>query len=115
MLLTRAALIAAISIVVANGVACAQGAIAPNGNANSGTNNGTMIVNPPPLPVVSYRVCSGEYERACQTHDAYLYCYADVRSWAADRCTSYTVQRVNTYGGNKCGYSIDAVICTGPK
>jgi hypothetical protein len=74
----------------------------------------TSIVTPPPI-TVTYRVCSGEYERACQTHDTYLYCYSDVGAWARARCTSWTVQRLNTYGGNKCGYSIDAVICTGPK
>jgi hypothetical protein len=66
-------------------------------------------------PIVTYRVCTGEYERACQQHDVYLYCYSDVGAWARARCTSYTVQRLNTYGGNKCGYSLDSVICTGPK
>jgi hypothetical protein len=69
---------------------------------------------PPPV-TVTYRVCSGEYERACQQHDTYLYCGADVKAWANARCTASTIQRLNTYGGNKCGYSIDAVICTGPK
>lgn len=66
-------------------------------------------------PTVNYKVCTGEYERACQQHDAYLYCYSDVSAWARARCTSYTIQRLNTYGGNKCGYSLDSVICTGPK
>ena len=70
-------------------------------------------VKPPPT-TVTYRVCSGEYERSCQKHNAYLYCGDDVAAWARHRCTSSTVQRVSTYGGNKCGYSIDAVICAGP-
>jgi hypothetical protein len=73
------------------------------------------LVAVPPPATVTYRVCSGEYERACQAHDAYLYCGADVKAWANARCTASTVQRVNTYGGNKCGYSLDTVICTGPK
>jgi hypothetical protein len=52
-----------------------------------------------PTPVtVSFRVCSGEYERACQAHDSYLYCYSDVNAWAASKCTSFTVTRLNTYG-----------------
>jgi hypothetical protein len=69
-----------------------------------------------PAPItVTYKVCSGEYERACQPHDVYVYCYTDVAAWAKARCGSYTVQRINTYGGNKCGYSIDAVICTAPR
>jgi hypothetical protein len=76
--------------------------------------SGSSIVTPAPV-TVTYRVCSGEYERACQPHDAYLYCYSDVGGWAGARCESYKIQRLNTYGGNKCGYSLDAVICTGPK
>lgn len=70
---------------------------------------------PPPPVTVTYTVCSGEYERACQPHDAYLYCNGDVHGWAQARCASFTTTRVNTYGGNKCGYAIDRVICTGPK
>jgi hypothetical protein len=69
----------------------------------------------PPTPSTIYKVCSGEYERACPPHDAYLYCYSDVRAWAAARCTSFTVSRVTSYGGNKCGYSLDTVVCNGPK
>jgi hypothetical protein len=73
----------------------------------------TTVV-PPPI-TVTYRVCSGEYERSCHPHDVYLYCYEDVVAWAKARCASATVQRLSSYGGNKCGYSIDAIICTGPK
>jgi hypothetical protein len=62
-----------------------------------------------------FKVCSGEYERACQPHDAYLYCGADVGAWAKVRCNSYRVTRLSTSGGNKCGYSIDAVTCIDPK
>ncbi len=71
-------------------------------------------VSPPPT-TVTYRVCSGEYEKSCQKHDAYVYCGDDVAAWAKRRCTSSTVLRLGAYGGNKCGYSIDAVICTGPR
>ncbi|MER8743118.1 hypothetical protein NKH54_08530 [Mesorhizobium sp. M1004] len=69
----------------------------------------------PVLPTVTYKVCSGEYESRCQQHDVYLYCYSDVGAWASARCNSSTVNRYNTYGGNKCGYSMDLVTCTGPK
>jgi hypothetical protein len=71
--------------------------------------------NTPQLPPVMYKVCSGEYERACQQHDVYLYCYADVKAWASAHCTTFTVSRYNTYGGNKCGYAMDLVSCIGPK
>jgi hypothetical protein len=75
---------------------------------------GKTAVKPPPT-TVTYRVCSGEYEKSCQKHNAYLYCGDDIAAWARRRCTSSTVQRLSTYGGNKCGYSLDAVICAGPK
>jgi hypothetical protein len=68
-----------------------------------------------PTPVqttVAYKICSGEYERACKTHDVYLYCSPDLDAWAKARCSSYTIQRIDTYGGNKCGYSLDTVLCT---
>jgi hypothetical protein len=71
--------------------------------------------NAPQLPTVEFKVCSGEYERACQPHDVYLYCYADVSAWASAHCTAFTVSRYNIYGGNKCGYAMDLVSCTGPK
>jgi hypothetical protein len=93
----------------------AQNVDAPNGNAVGRDNNGNMIINPQPDVVIAYRICSGEYESACQQHDAYLYCAGDVKGWADSRCSSYVIQHVNTYGGNKCGYSIDAVICHNPK
>jgi hypothetical protein len=88
---------------------------APGGVIQNGPNSsGTVINNNAPPPPVVYTVCSGEYEGKCQAHDAYLYCYEDVKAWANARCGSALVQRVNTYGGNKCGYSIDKIICTNP-
>jgi hypothetical protein len=76
-----------------------------------------LATNSPPQPTgtATYKVCSGEYERACPPHDAYLYCYVSIEDWARARCTSYKIQRLNTYGGNRCGYSLDAVFCSGPK
>lgn len=58
------------------------------------------------------RVCTGEYERACQPHDAYLYCYVDVSAWAKGRCEKSSVQQLNSRGGNKCGYALYEVLCT---
>jgi hypothetical protein len=77
-----------------------------------------QIASTAPSPstiTTTYKVCTGEYERACLSHDTYLYCNLSVEDWAKGRCTSYKIQRLNTYGGNKCGYSLDEVICTGPK
>ena len=65
--------------------------------------------------IVTYKVCTGEYQQACPPHDAYLYCYANLNAWATSRCASFTTSRVSTYGGNKFGYSLDTVVCTGPR
>jgi len=81
-----------------------------------------FAITPSPVPtqspqqqiVTRYLVCTGEYERACLPHEVYLYCYADVKKFANDKCPSNTVTRLNTYGGNKCGYSLDEIICTWP-
>jgi hypothetical protein len=69
----------------------------------------------PKLPTQTYRICVGEYERACQPHEVYLYCGINVEAWAKDRCTSPRIRQLNSYGGNKCGYSLVEVICIGPK
>jgi hypothetical protein len=72
---------------------------------------------PPPQPAKTevtrpLKVCTGEYERACDPHDSYLYCYADVKGWANARCEKSTVTQLNDRGGNKCGYQLYEVLCT---
>jgi hypothetical protein len=62
-----------------------------------------------------YRICTGEYERACQPHDVYLYCNVPPESWARERCATYSITPLNNYGGNKCGYGLYDVLCTGSK
>ncbi|MFK4616731.1 hypothetical protein [Bradyrhizobium diazoefficiens] len=62
-----------------------------------------------------YRICTGEYERACQPHDVYLYCAVPPESWARERCATYSIMQLNNYGGNKCGYGLYEVLCTGSK
>jgi hypothetical protein len=67
---------------------------------------------PPKEIVVSYTVCSGEYERNCNfPHESYLYCYVDPASWAKNVCSSYTITQLGSYGGNKCGYTRYEVLC----
>ena len=62
-------------------------------------------------------VCSGEYEKFCHAHDSYVYCDTKMEDWATNFCKSaggngeHRVIPLNTYGGNKCGYSIDRVVC----
>jgi hypothetical protein len=77
-----------------------------------------LAVQAPPVspPIVSrYRVCTGEYERSCDSHDVYMYCYTDIQAWANGKCAKGQVVELNSRGGNKCGYSLYEVICTGPK
>jgi hypothetical protein len=76
----------------------------------------SVLVSEPPTPVTKeIRVCTGEYERSCRPHDVFFYCYSDVKAWAAAQCASSKVVRETTYGGNKCGYSLDRVYCVEPK
>jgi hypothetical protein len=79
-----------------------------------------LIVPTPPTPqptpvVVNYKICSGEYERNCPPHDIYQYCYEDPQKWAQNKCASAVVHNPGSSGGNKCGYTMYEVICTGPK
>jgi hypothetical protein len=60
----------------------------------------------------SIRVCTGEYERACDPHDAYLYCNVDLNAWAKGLCEKFKITQLNSRGGNKCGYSLYEVLCT---
>jgi hypothetical protein len=60
----------------------------------------------------SFRVCTGEYESACDPHDSYLYCYVDLNAWAKARCDRFKIQKLNERGGNKCGYGLFEVLCT---
>jgi len=61
-------------------------------------------------------VCDGEYEKACQAHEAYVYC-GQTETWATSFCKgaglsgAHQSLRLNTYGGNKCGYAITRIIC----
>ena len=71
-----------------------------------------VTATPPKEIVVSYTVCSGEYERNCNfPHDKYVYCYVDPASWAKDVCTRFTTTQLGSYGGNKCGYTRYEVLC----
>jgi len=83
--------------------------------------SGTAVNSPPPVvnaptPItVTYKICTGEYERNCPSHDIYQYCYVPVENWARAHCESFRISRLDTRDENKCGYSIDQVICTSPK
>jgi hypothetical protein len=75
--------------------------------------NSTIVA---PTPTTStYTVCTGDFERSCPRHDVYLPCFERVESWAKERCGAFRVLRLSTITGNRCGYALDEVICTGTK
>jgi hypothetical protein len=66
-----------------------------------------------PAPVQAvYKICSGEYKGPCPSDALYQYCYFSVEDWAKGKCSSYKINRLATFGGNKCGYSVDEIVCT---
>jgi hypothetical protein len=71
----------------------------------------------PALPAtkVTKRVCTGEYEANCAgAHDAFFTCgyFGSDDEIAAQICKGPSkAVRVNTKGGNKCGYSLIEVTC----
>jgi cellulose biosynthesis protein BcsQ len=70
------------------------------------------IATQAPLPEVSYRFCSGEYESQCPQGTIYQYCGFSPELWAKSRCSSFSVSPISSRGGNKCGYSTFEVKCT---
>jgi hypothetical protein len=70
-----------------------------------------------PCWAVEITLCIGEYERACQAHQSYAYCYTDPNDWATNFCKAvndtgdHRLATLNSYGGNKCGYTMVLVIC----
>jgi hypothetical protein len=71
--------------------------------------------DPPPAVVVTYKFCVGEYRQRCPSDAIYQYCGFSAENWAAARCASHTTTNLGTFDGNKCGYSIDQVLCSLPK
>jgi hypothetical protein len=81
---------------------------------------GTILITmqasgPVSAATVTYRMCLGEYERSCQAHDVYEYCYYDVQAWAKAMCGSSIIQHYSSYGGDKCGYEMYMIVCDNPK
>jgi hypothetical protein len=71
---------------------------------------------PPPEPVnVHYKFCTGEHRQRCPSDAIPQDCGFSVADWAKANCTSYATKHLDTFDGNRCGYSIDQVICTSPK
>jgi hypothetical protein len=65
-------------------------------------------IKPPPPPhgpvIVIYKTCAGELRSMCPSDALCQYCGFSVSEWAKTRCASFTTQRLDSYGGNKCGY-----------
>jgi len=75
----------------------------------------SQVSGPASAASVTYRMCLGEYERSCPSHDVYQYCYYDVQGWANAKCGASTIQHYSSSGGDKCGYEMYMIICDNPK
>ncbi|WP_157083449.1 hypothetical protein [Bradyrhizobium manausense] len=80
------------------------------------TSTETPSVTPAPQTKVIRRVCTGEFEANCAgPHDAFFACgsFGSDDEIAAQMCKGPPSKgvRVNTKGGNKCGYSLIEVTC----
>ncbi len=70
---------------------------------------------PPDPPVVTYKTCTGSFESVCPSHDHFFACGANLASWARAQCASFTITKVDSYGGDRCGYSINQIVCRDPR
>jgi hypothetical protein len=68
---------------------------------------------PPPSSRIVYKTCTGSFEPTCPSHDVFFPCGADVAAWARNRCGTYSIRRLapDSYGGDRCGYTINEIIC----
>ncbi|WP_143747965.1 hypothetical protein [Mesorhizobium temperatum] len=75
------------------------------------------------LAAQTFTICEGEYEVprgkrvGCRgAYDSYVYC-GETKKRAKKLCEeagasgSFTAVRLNTYGGNKCGYGFTRITC----
>jgi hypothetical protein len=70
---------------------------------------------PPEPPVVTYKTCTGSLESVCPSHDYFFLCGANLAAWARAQCGSFTITKVDSYGGDRCGYSINQIVCRDPR
>lgn len=69
-------------------------------------------VNPGPVTVTThYKVCRGEFQQKCPTHDVWVQC-GDVAAWAKATCTKFVITKISDVGGNQCGYYLGDITCT---
>jgi hypothetical protein len=65
----------------------------------------------PQFTTTSFQVCNGEYQGSCPPSTVWLPCGASVKNWVDGQCTSASITRISSRDGNRCGYSIDQVLC----
>lgn len=74
-----------------------------------------------PAASQTVRICVGQYESRCGSHDLHLECGADVEQKAREICRTRDSQRQPDFNivkgadipGNRCGYASFLVICRG--
>lgn len=68
----------------------------------------------PATTTTSLQICAGEFSENCPSGTVWLPCGTSVKDWVSSQCSNFSITRISTRGGNKCGYSIDQVFCTKP-
>ncbi|QKD03519.1 hypothetical protein [Mesorhizobium loti] len=76
----------------------------PSGGSNSGRADAT----------IHYKICIGEIAEKCPSETIHLACGTDEQAWAKSKCQSFGTNKISDVGGNKCGYAVIDVTCTGP-
>jgi hypothetical protein len=67
---------------------------------------------PPKTTTTAFQVCQGEFPEQCPPGSKWVNCYVPIKDFLDPICTSLTSTRISTRGGNRCGYSVDQIICT---
>lgn len=109
-------------VVMALGIILVLIALSYSGSAPSESKNPSTVQSSQPAPTNAskaprkYRVCTGEREIGCAgEHDVFYECgyFGTDDMIAAKLCEGdvYRAVRLNTKGGDKCGYALIGVTC----
>ncbi|UPT96481.1 patatin-like phospholipase family protein [Bradyrhizobium barranii subsp. apii] len=65
-----------------------------------------------PITTTTLQVCQGEFSDQCPVGAHWVDCGKSVRDFVAPMCDSFTSTRVSSRSGNRCGYSVDQIVCS---
>ncbi|MBR0691588.1 hypothetical protein JQ594_37135, partial [Bradyrhizobium manausense] len=65
-----------------------------------------------PMTTTALQVCQGEYSDQCPVGAVWLDCGKSIQALMAPMCDSFTPTRISSRSGNRCGYSVDQIVCS---